>query len=301
MLNKVTKRGASTSLVSGTKRSMSTATNAIAAGSKAANNDSKKVLYALGSLAVATLAYKQEKDSKNVQAWFFTRRKDIGQGPDGCKGYEQQVADVHFSDHLPYTFAHARPFGVFDSAAIRRGFKVWNRTCGNCHSMLMKRYDYMVDKAFTQTELIPLVADFTPQMNPGHHFYKNFVYQEWDDRDKKLSDRVYSPYFSYDHAANANGGAIPTDMSKLTMYFPGGPSYIYNIMTGYHYEPPFGLDVPDGKHLNPYFDHMVVGMPRQLYDGMLEYDDGTPASTPQMAHDVSVFIDFMARNRRQEW
>jgi ubiquinol-cytochrome c reductase cytochrome c1 subunit len=26
---------------------------------------------------------------------------------------------------------------------------------------------------------------------------------------------------------------------------------------------------------------------------MLKYDDGTPASTPQMAHDVSVFLNFM--------
>jgi len=33
---------------------------------------------------------------------------------------------------------------------------------------------------------------------------------------------------------------------------PGGISYIYNIMTGYHYKPPYGLDVPKGKHFNPY-------------------------------------------------
>ena len=26
---------------------------------------------------------------------------------------------------------------------------------------------------------------------------------------------------------------------------------------------------------------------------MLKYDDGTPASTPQMAHDVATFLDFM--------
>lgn len=26
---------------------------------------------------------------------------------------------------------------------------------------------------------------------------------------------------------------------------------------------------------------------------MMKYDDGTPASTPQMAHDVSTFLDFL--------
>lgn len=40
------------------------------------------------------------------------------------------------------------------------------------------------------------------------------------------------------------------------------------------------MDIPKGKHFNPYFDHMIIGMPRQLHDGMIDYDDGTPASTP---------------------
>ena len=40
---------------------------------------------------------------------------------------------------------------------------------------------------------------------------------------------------------------------------------------------------------------MIIGMPRQLRDGMLEYEDGTPASTPQMANDVANFIFYMQR------
>lgn len=40
---------------------------------------------------------------------------------------------------------------------------------------------------------------------------------------------------------------------------------------------------------------MIIGMPRQLYDGLIEYEDGTPASTPQMANDVANFITFMQR------
>ena len=44
-----------------------------------------------------------------------------------------------------------------------------------------------------------------------------------------------------------------------------------------------------------YFDHMIIGMPRQLYDGLVEFEDGTPASTPQMANDVANFIIFMQR------
>lgn len=66
-------------------------------------------------------------------------------------------------------------------------------------------------------------------------------------------------------------------------------------MTGYHFKAPYGIDVPKGKHFNPYFDHMIIGMPRQLYDGLIDYEDGTPASAPQMANDVANFIIFMQR------
>jgi ubiquinol-cytochrome c reductase cytochrome c1 subunit len=73
---------------------------------------------------------------------------------------------------------------------------------------------------------------------------------------------------------------FPRDLSRIAISKAGGPAYVYNIMTGYHYSPPFGIDVPEGKHFNPYFSHMIIGMPRPLYDGMIEYPDGTPASTP---------------------
>ena len=103
---------------------------------------------------------------------------------------------------------------------------------------------------------------------------------------------------SQDQAKNANGGVWPVDFTKIRMR-PGGINYIYNIMTGYHFKPPYGLEIPKGKHFNPYFDHMIIGMPRQLHDGLIDYEDGTPASTPQMASDVSNFIFFL--QRRSGW
>lgn len=131
-------------------------------------------------------------------------------------------------------------------------------------------------------------------IHPAHHHYKQYYYQEWDERDRRIEDRMYPPYFSQDQAKNANGGVWPTDFGKIRMR-PGGINYIYNVLTGYHYDPPYGLDVPTGKHFNPYFDHMVIGMPRQLQDGMIDYDDGTPASTPQMAFDVSNYLFYLQR------
>jgi len=106
---------------------------------------------------------------------------------------------------------------------------------------------------------------------------------------------MWAPYFSMHQAKNANGGLWPKDLSKSQPMNPGMINFVYNVMTGYHYNPPFGVDVPEGKYFNPYFDHMILGMPPQLYDGMIEYEDGTKASGPQMAHDVSEYLQFVAR------
>merc|ERR1719326_133967 len=38
-------------------------------------------------------------------------------------------------------------------------------------------------------------------------------------------------------------------------------------------------------------------MPPQLHDGMIEYDDGVPSSAPQMAHDVSEYLKFVATSK----
>lgn len=143
--------------------------------------------------------------------------------------------------------------------------------------MIYKKYDVILDKAYSQLELASIVSLFS--INPAHHHFKQYYYQEWEDRDRLIHDRIYPPYYSQEEAKNANGGVWPTDFSKIR-YRPGGLNYIYNILTGYHYNPPKGLDIPKGKHFNPYFDHMIIGMPRQLHDGMIDYDDGTPASAP---------------------
>merc|ERR1711976_823138 len=87
----------------------------------------------------------------------------------------------------------------------------------------------------------------------------------------------------------------PAHQKNRGAFSPGLINYSYNLSTGYHYNPPFGLDVPEGRYFNPYYDHMIIAMPPQLHDGMIEYDDGTPSSAPQMAHDVSEYLMFVAR------
>jgi ubiquinol-cytochrome c reductase cytochrome c1 subunit len=225
-----------------------------------------------------------QQQQQPAECWVY--RDDIG-GQRGIKGYEEQAVLDKF--HWPFQ----RYFGSYNAATLRRGFRVFARSCNTCHSMMFNRYDFLIKKAFRQKELGAIVEELAP-VSPGHWYCKGYFRQEWLDRPKKISDFIFSPYISQDHAKTANGGLYPSDLSRIAIARPGGPAYIYNILTGYGFEPPYGIDVPEGRHFNPYFEHMIIGMPRQLYDGMIEYPDGTPASAPQMAYDVSEFCHFMA-------
>ena len=248
---------------------------------------SATALWALGGTGLAIMM----SQSKEAKCWLY--RDDIGQ-PHGIKGYEEQAMINKF--HWPFE----RFFSSYNALTLRRGFKVFTRSCNTCHSMVMCKYDFLIKKAFRQKELGELV-EMTAPVQPGHWMCKGYFRQEWEERDKRISDFIFSPYLSQDHARTANGGVVPTDLSRLAISKPGGPAYIYNILNGYWYDPPFGIDVPEGKYFNPYFRHMIIGMPRPLYDGLVEYEDGTPASTPQMAYDVAEYLHFMAAKDSLEY
>ena len=225
-----------------------------------------------------------------AEAWLF--RDDVG-APNGIKGYEEQVNSVgmhHGHSHWPSEIG----FQTYNSATLRRGFKVFQRACQGCHGAMHQKYDLLVDKGFHQTELIKKMV-YLPKVHPAHQKYRGDFFQEWDFRQRVIHDRMWPPYMTVHQAKNANLGVWPPDLSKATSHNPGLINYPYNLLTGYHYNPPFGLDVPEGRHFNPYYDHMIIAMPPQLHDGMIEYDDGTPSSAPQMAHDVSEYLMFVSR------
>lgn len=65
------------------------------------------------------------------------------------------------------------------------------------------------------------------------------------------------------------------------------------MITGY-VDPPAGVEIREGLNYNPYFPGGAIGMARVLYDGLVEYEDGTPATTSQMAKDVVSFLSWTA-------
>ena len=71
---------------------------------------------------------------------------------------------------------------------------------------------------------------------------------------------------------------------------PGGPNYVYAILTGYK-DPPPGFNMLSGMNYNEYFPGHQIAMPPPLSDNIVTFADGVPASVPQMAHDVVSFLE----------
>jgi ubiquinol-cytochrome c reductase cytochrome c1 subunit len=71
--------------------------------------------------------------------------------------------------------------------------------------------------------------------------------------------------------------------------FRSKQDYVYALLTGY-VDPPPGVEIREGLNYNPYFPGGAIGMARVLYDGLVEFEDGTPATTSQMAKDVTTFL-----------
>jgi len=123
---------------------------------------------------------------------------------------------------------------------------------------------------------------------------------EIEKRPGKLSDYLPSPYKNDEAARAANNGALPPDLSLMVKARHGGCNYIFSLLTGYPEEPPAGATVQSGLNFNPYFPGTGIAMARVLYDGLVEYEDGTPATTSQMAKDVVEFLNWAAEPEMDE-
>ena len=117
---------------------------------------------------------------------------------------------------------------------------------------------------------------------------------EIEKRPGKLSDYIPSPYKNDEAARAANNGALPPDLRLMVKARHGGCDYIFSLLTGYPEEPPAGAVVASGLNFNPYFPGTGIAMARVLYDGLVEYEDETPATSSQMAKDVVEFLNWSA-------
>lgn len=195
-----------------------------------------------------------------------------------------RVAYTSGEDHIPaldYGWSHHGALSGYDAASIRRGFQVYRQVCQACHSVERVAFRSLVGLTHDELAMKKIAESYEVQDGPNDQ-------GEMYERPGKLSDPIPGPYKNEEEARMANNGALPPDLSLMVKARPG-IDYIFALLTGY-VEPPEGKTMLSGLHYNPYFPGSAIAMGKQLVDGQVEYEDGTPSTASQMAKDVSTFL-----------
>jgi len=194
-------------------------------------------------------------------------------------------ASVQLHPHqLPWT--HNGLIDSLDHSSIRRGYEVYKQVCAACHSMQYMAYRNLIGVTHTEDEAKAEAEDIMVTDGPNDE-------GEMFQRPGKLSDYFPAPYANDEAARAANNGALPPDLTYITSARHGGEDYLFHLLTGYC-EPPAGVKLADGQYYNPYFPGGAISMAQALYNEIIEYEDGTPATQSQLAKDVATFLKWSA-------
>ncbi|XP_011496899.1 PREDICTED: cytochrome c1, heme protein, mitochondrial [Ceratosolen solmsi marchali] len=206
---------------------------------------------------------------------------------------DQSVKAVEIIAHPPsYPWSFSGIFSSLDHASIRRGWEVYKNVCSACHSLEYVAFRHLVNVTHTEEEAKALAEEVQVQDGPndvGEYFM----------RPGKLFDTMPSPYPNEEAARAANNGAYPPDLTYIINARHGGQDYVFSLLTGY-YEEPAGMNLREGQYYNPYFPGGAIGMAQPIYNEIIEYEDGTPATTSQLAKDVVTFLVWTANQEFDE-
>jgi ubiquinol-cytochrome c reductase cytochrome c1 subunit len=203
-------------------------------------------------------------------------------------GYKlDQEVRADLTLHAPtLPWSHSGNFDSLDHASIRRGYQVYKQVCSACHSMQYLAFRNLVGVSHTEEEAKALAEEDQFRDGPAED-------GEMFMRPGKLSDYFPKPFANDAAAAYANNGAIPPDLSFIALGRHGGENYIYHLLNGYT-EAPAGVSMQEGQYFNPYFPGGAISMAPPIYNEIIEYDDGTPATQSQLSKDVCVFLVWAA-------
>lgn len=197
--------------------------------------------------------------------------------------------DGHVTD---YSFSFEGPFGRFDQNQLQRGLQVYTEVCSACHGM---RY-------------VPL-RELTDEDGPGLteeevRAYIDLNYIEVYDED--LQDwRTATPNDHFPESALAEAPDLSV-MAKARAGFHGpyglglsplfrgigGPEYIASLLTHYTGEEmeQYGAILYE----NETYPGGLISMAPPLWDGQVEFADGSPNDLESMAMDVAAFLTWTA-------
>lgn len=228
---------------------------------------------------------------------------------------------VHHQEIRPQAWTFGGIRGSFDNAQLQRGFKVYSEVCSRCHGLKRIAFRNLVEKGgpeFPEAAVKSLAATYQVEAAPDDE-------GKVKKRPALLSDYVPSPYKNEQEARSAQNGALPPDLSLVarargvestapfymfpvnlvkdvvTGYQEAGADYIYSFITGYK-DPPADVKMADFMNYNTAFPGGQTAMPNPFAggDGLVKYDDDTPATVDNYAKDVTAFLSWAADPRLEE-
>jgi len=189
--------------------------------------------------------------------------------------------------------------GKWDVAQLQRGYQVYKQVCSACHSLKYVSFRNLSELGYSDAEVRAEAASWNvPGIDPSTG--------ESIMRPAEPTDRFPSPYPNEIAARAANNNAYPPDLSLITKARGDGSDYVYSLLQGYVEPDPEDLakakklaggqewETPVGLYFNEHFYNANIAMPPQLYPDLITYADGTEATVPQLAEDVSAFLTWTA-------
>ncbi len=200
-----------------------------------------------------------------------------------------------------YRFSFDGPFGTYDQNQLQRGLQVYTEVCSACHGLR-----YVPIRSLSDED-----GPGIPEDQVRAYIEQNFI-EVWDD-----DLRDYRPAIPGDNFPEVTSAGAPdlSLMAKARLGFHGpaglalnnlvfgigGPEYIASLLHGYN-----GHDEEMAGTLlygNDTFPGGLISMAPPLFDGQVEFNDGSPNDVEHMAQDVAAFLmwaaepEMMARKR----
>ncbi len=194
------------------------------------------------------------------------------------------AGDAEHPPHQDWKFSGM--FGTYDKASLQRGLKVYRNVCSACHSLDRIYFRNLEALGYDADQVKAIASEYTIADGPNDE-------GEMFERPGKPSDTFPGPYPNVQAAKAVNNGAAPPDLSLITKARHRGPDYVYGILTGYS-EAPHGHELMEGQHWNKYMPGHVIAMAPPLSDDLVAYEDETPQTVDQYAHDVAHFLTWAA-------
>jgi ubiquinol-cytochrome c reductase cytochrome c1 subunit len=195
-------------------------------------------------------------------------------------------------------FSFEGPLGKFEPAQLQRGLQVFNEVCSACHGMKFVSFRSLGEPGgpgYDDAQVKALAALYeVPDQNGDLGDMRTALPVD----NFPANEAMNAPDLSLMAKARAGfHGPVGLGINQFVKGI-GGPEYLYSVLTNYTGEEVEVAGVV--LYGNRTMAGGLIAMSPPLMDDLLEYADGTPATSEQMAEDVSAFLMWTAEPKMSE-